>query len=349
MKRNTIIEQDLAQIASAQLPWSELEGATILVTGANGFVPAYLVETLLYLNEKRFSHPSKVLALVRNAEKAKTRFSVYEGRPDLELICQDVCQPVEASGSVDFIIHAASQASPKYYAVDPAGTINPNITGTFHLLELARRAHTKSFLFISSGEVYGTFSTPPSGPIDEDHFGSSNPLDLRSCYSEGKRAGEALCKAWQHQYHVPAKVARLAHTYGPGMDLNDGRVFADFVGNIVRGENIVLKSDGSASRPFCYLTDAIVGLFTVLLKGSNGSAYNVLNDEADTRIADLAKMLCGLFPERGLKLEFASQSHNLPAFNQGIILASTRLRALGWRPTTPVKKGFSRTIQYYES
>ena len=348
--RHWVIEEDLARITSADLPWSDFEGATVLITGANGFIAAYIAETLLYLNEqKRTARPIMVIALVRNEEKAHQRFAGYAGREDLKFIVQDVSEPLPDLGPIDYVIHAASQASPKYYSPDPAGTFKPNVLGTYHLLEHARRHRTRGFLFISSGEVYGQFEPTPSAPIGEDQYGTLDPLALRSCYAEGKRAGETMCKAWSHQHGVPTRIARLGHTFGPGMDLNDGRVFADFVANIVNGENIVLKSDGTALRLFCYLADAVVGLLSVLLKGGDAEAYNVMNDEGGIRIGDLATTLCNLFPEAGLRVirEVAEPTVQAKAWNTGFPVSMEKLRRLGWRPSTSVEDGFRRTILFY--
>lgn len=342
----------MMQITSADLPWTDLNGATVVITGAGGIVATYITETLLFLNEKVLTTPAKVLALVRNRAKAEAKFAGHLGRPDLEFVIQDVSEPMEIDRPVDYIIHAASQADSKYFTIDPAGTIKPNIIGTYHLLELARQSKSRGFLFVSSGEVYGKFETPPTQPVNETKYGVLDPLELRACYGEGKRAGEALCSAWHHQYGLPAGIARLGHTYGPGMDLNDGRVFADFVGKIVRGENIVLKSDGTASRPFCYLADAVTGLFTILFKGQQGGAYNLMNDEAEIRIRDLAELLVGLFPEKGLQLicpDQPTQPNNAALWNPGFLVDTSKIRELGWRPLFSPETGFRRTTEYYIS
>jgi nucleoside-diphosphate-sugar epimerase len=352
VKRSKIVEADLAQITTSDLPWAALAGRNVLVTGANGFVPAYLVETLLYLNEHKLKKRLRVYALVRNKKKAAKRFSAYRGRTDLKFLVQDVSVPIKTKVRMDYIVHAASQASPKYYGVDPAGTIAPNVIGTFHLLELARRTGTRGFLFLSSGDVYGKFQTPPTRPVTEDEYGSLNPLELRACYPEGKRAGETMCKAWHHQYGVPTKIARLGHTYGPGMDLNDGRVFADFVANVVREESIELKSDGSATRPFCYLADAVTGLFTVLLKGQPATAYNVINDAAWLSIAELAEVVCRLSTRKKLRVIYPrrrTSSAAAPQWNSGFRVDTSRARGLGWCPTITPEDGFDRTIKFYQT
>jgi UDP-glucuronate decarboxylase len=347
--RNSIIEEDLKIITRGDLPWDDFEDATVLVTGANGFLPAYLVETLLYLNEKRQAHPTRVIGLVRNLDRALTRFSAYHDRSDLQWIVQDVCNPIVLDGQVDYIIHAASQASPRYYGIDPVGTLAPNVLGTYHLLNLAREKSVKGFLFFSSGEIYGQVD-PNLIPTREDSYGTLDCATVRSCYAESKRMGETMCVSWAHQYNVPVKIVRPFHTYGPGMRLDDGRVFADFMADIVHGRDIIMKSDGSAIRAFCYLADATLGFFTVLLKGKVGQAYNIGNDQGEISVFDLANLLVGLFPERCLKVTRAATMHQ-PGYLQSPISRNTpaisKVYALGWQPRVSVKDGFIRTIRSF--
>ena len=280
MITNRVILQDVQTIYQADIEWEKFRNTTILISGANGFLPAYLVESLLYLNKVDPTMNAMIIGLVRNLEAAKKRFADYEGNKHLQFLVQDVSNPIQISSNIDYIIHAASQASPKYYAVDPVGTLKANVLGTLNLLQLALEKKVKSFLFFSSGEVYGQLG-PHQIPTPENVFGYVDPTNIRSCYAESKRMGENICVSYFHQYGVPAKIVRPFHTYGPKMQLNDGRVYADFVSDIVNNRNIIMKSDGSAIRPFCYLADATSGFFTVLLKGNSGEAYNVGNpDEA---------------------------------------------------------------------
>ncbi|HEY5232678.1 MAG TPA: NAD-dependent epimerase/dehydratase family protein [Verrucomicrobiae bacterium] len=348
--RRSEIEADLAWITAANLPWAALAGKTVLVSGANGFLPAYMVETVLYLNERQNkSNPATVIALVRNQERALERFSAYKGRADLRFLVQDVCQPAALSESVHFIIHAASQASPKFFGTDPVGTLSANVLGTLHLLNLAMEKRPEVFLFFSSGEVYGRLDSTQI-PTKEDAYGYIDPTDVRSCYAESKRLGETMCVAWAHQHSVPAKIVRPFHTYGPGMRLDDGRVFADFVADVVNHRNIVMKSDGSAMRAFCYLADAILGFFTVLFKGEIGQAYNVGNDRGELTILDLANLLVSLHPGKRLEvvLDEAAKS---PDYLKSQITRNcpdiSKIHQIGWEPTISVDEGFKRTIQYH--
>ncbi len=346
--RNPIIEEDLARICAHDLPWRAFSGKTILISGANGFLPAYMVETLLYLNEIDSSMNCRVVGLARNGEKAERRFAHLLGRPGFSLVIQDVCSPVAIDGDIDFIVHAASQASPKYYGKDPVGTILANTLGTHNLLCLAQKCAVQSFLFFSSGEVYGQVG--PKTLISEEDYGPLDPTDVRSCYGESKRLGETMCVAWHHQYGVPAKMVRPAHTYGPGMALDDGRVFADFVANVVLHEDILIKSQGIARRVFCYLADATLAFFTVLLRGENAQAYNVANENCEVSVAELAELLVGLFPERKLAVKF------LPGLTRsgyiqesaGAVPDTSKIRKLGWNPTTTIEEGFRRTVASFE-
>jgi nucleoside-diphosphate-sugar epimerase len=346
---NQVVEDDLRTIISFPLDWDRFSRKTVLISGANGFIPAYLVETLLYLNDKKRRQKTRVVGVVRNKEKAYARFADYIKRDDFQLVVQDICQPISLNEKIDYIIHAASQASPKYYGKDPVGTLSANILGTYNLLELARVNNVEGFLFFSSGEVYGEVNDKQI-PIKEDSYGFVDPLDVRSCYAESKRMGENMCVSWYHQYAVPARIVRPFHTYGPGMDLQDGRVFADFVADIVNNRDILMKSDGSAVRAFCYLSDAICGFFTVLLKGINADAYNVGNDKGEISIASLADMLVKLYPEKGLKVIRSNAASQEGYIRSKISRNSpdiSKANALGWRPNVSLQEGFARTIRSF--
>ena len=346
--RHPVVEEDLKKIVACDLPWGELFGKTVLISGANGFLPAYMLETLLYLNEAARAR-IHVVALVRNQERAMRRLGHLAARSDLTIVVQDVRDPYLGPGAIDFLIHAASPASPKFYAVDPVGTFEANVMGTQRMLQIARDSHCEGFLFFSSGEVCGALKDV-SIPVGESRFGYLNPVDIRSCYAEGKRGGETLCACCHAQFGVPAKIVRISHTYGPGMDLQDGRVFADFVADVVARRNIVMKSDGSARRPFCYLADAVTGFFTVLLRGRPGEAYNVGAD-SETSILELAEMLCRLFPERNCRVireERTLDDRYLASSVSGGHFDISKIRSLGWEPTTKIEEGFKRTVKSYD-
>jgi nucleoside-diphosphate-sugar epimerase len=307
-----------------------------------------MVETLLFLNRSVLSKPARVVALVRNLERVRERFAAHLDDPNLEIMVQNVSEPLVSPRAFDYIIHAASQASPLFYRTDPVGTLSPNVLGTYHLLDLARQHPVRGFLFFSSGEIYGIIGDG-TRPIAEHDGGFLDPTDLRSCYGESKRMGETMCVAWAQQFGVPTRIVRPFHTYGPGMRLDDGRVFADFVRDILKGGPIVLQSDGRARRSFCYLADATLGFFTVLLKGETGGAYNVANPGGECSIAELADRLAATFASEGITVE--RRVRTSAAYSPSPIASTVpnidKLKALNWNPVCTIEKGFQRTVASY--
>jgi len=345
--RNRIIESDLKYITNEELNWEVFKNKTILVSGASGFLPAYMVETLLFLNETR-QFNIKIIGLVRNLEKARERFIYYESSKYLQIISQDVCDKIKIDEEVDYIIHAASLATPKFFNSDPVGTISPNVIGTNNLLNLAVEKKVECFLFFSTSGVHG-YVEDSNYPVPEDCIGGLNPMDVASCYLESKKMGENMCVAWMHQYGVPVKIVRPAATYGPGFKLGDGRSFADFISNIVNHQDIEVFSDGKALRNYCYLADATVGFFTVMIKGRVGEAYNIATDH-EISIIGLAKLLVEkIFPELSLKVVMKTdESKNYLRVNfSRTVVDITKAKALGWKLCFPIEEGFKRTVDSY--
>jgi len=347
---NAIVQEDMEAIARINLPWDNLAGANVLVTGAAGFLPAYMVDTLLFLNCHILEKPAHVVALVRNGERARIRFQEALLGDDFEIIEQDVSEPLQSKDSFDYVVHAASQASPVYYKTDPVGTLSANVLGTYHLLNASRHGTCRGFLYFSSGEVYGIVRDG-TVPTAENEGGYLDPTDVRSCYGESKRMGETMCVSWAQQYGVPARIVRPFHTYGPGMRLDDGRVFADFVRDILKGGPIVLHSDGKARRSFCYLADAVAGFFTVLLCGQTGQAYNVANPDGECSIAELADRLAAVYASEGITVErkVRGESVYVPSPIVGTLPSIDKLKALGWAPRLSIEDGFFRTVQSYRN
>lgn len=350
MTGNKYILEDLRYIIEAPVSWKILSNKTVLITGANGFLPSYMVETLLFLIEKKIISKSKIICLVRNKGKANVRFKSYLNNRNLKFVYQDVCDPINLEEKVDFIIHAASQASPKYYGIDPVGTLVANSIGTYNLLKFARGKDVEGFLYFSSSEVYGAIEG--SQQVSEDDFGYLNPMKVRSCYAESKRMGETICVSWNNQYGVPVKIVRPFHTYGPGMALDDGRVYADFVSDILFNRNITLNSDGSAIRAFCYIADATIAFFMVLLSGRECQAYNVGNPDCEISMIDLARRLISFFPEKQLSISSNVQSDEVNYIKSQVSRISPDISKikndLGWNPDIDINEGFMRTILSYD-
>lgn len=350
MIKNKVISEDIQSILSEKLDWNYLAGKTVLVTGANGFIPSYIIYVLLELNSIMFQeNPVRILALVRNKEKAEKKFNQFITRKDFNFIISDVSEPVQINENIDIIIHAASQASPKYYGIDPVGTLKANTLGTANMLDIAKNCSIKKFLYISSGEVYGVLDGTLDF-IDETYTGNVDITNVRSCYAESKRMGENMCVCWAHQFGFHVNMLRLSHTYGPGVELDDGRVFGDFVKNILSNEDIVLNSDGCAKRSFVYITDMIIGLFMVLFNGENGHAYNIAADN-QTEIRELASMLSALYPEKGLTVKFNNKeiiSGYLRSASSGNPYSAEKLKNLGWNQKISIEHGFRHMIESYK-
>ena len=342
---------DAALVASSALEWERFSGCRVVVTGVTGFLGGAIARALLALHPLgKVSQPVRVVALVRDLTKARQQLDQFRHSAELELVHWDLSSiAVPDLGQVHYVIHAASQASPRFYNRDPVGTLLPNSVGTAGLLRVLQNStDPRGFLFVSSGDVYGAVSGVDR--LKETDYGVVEPMSVHSCYAESKRLGETMCVAWHHQFGVPTFVVRPFHTYGPGLTPEDGRVFADFVFNVVRGENIVMKSDGSARRAFCYSSDAVSGIFRVLLNGQVATPYNVANPEGELSVLDLAELLVGLFPERRLQVErqprTASADYLQSPYSR-MIPDVSRLKALGWKAAVPPAQGFKRMVEAY--
>ncbi|MGT2832081.1 NAD-dependent epimerase/dehydratase family protein [Streptococcus halotolerans] len=346
---NKIVQSDMQQITAATyIEWQKLYGKTVLITGVNGMLATYMVYVLAYLNEY-YDADITILATARNLKKAKERFLGLEGHYHFELIEYDVNNPFAYDGPVDYIVHAASNASPRFILNDPVGIIKANTIGTMNLLEFAKDKNVTNFLFLSTREIYGKSI---EDNIDEQAYGAFDILESRACYPESKRMAETMMQSYYDQFGIPFTIARLAHSYGPGMELvNDGRIMSDLLNNVVRREDIVLKSDGSAERAFCYLSDAITGLFTVLLNGDNGQAYNIANEESPIMIRDLAQLLLSYFPERHLNLVFDIPKEIGKGYSKmgRTKLDTSKLELLGWKKDVSLEVGIKKTIESFEA
>lgn len=341
---NRVLEDDLKTIIAEDLSWEKLKNKTVMITGASGMVGSYMLYVLLMLNDEKH-YDIKVDAVMRNVNKLPEEI---RNREDVNVVVADVTKDIPDVGDIDYIIHAASPASPLIMQNQPVETIAANTIGTFKTLELAKEKNAEGYLFISSREIYGQ---PDEGQefFYENTYGFVDQLNPRSCYSEGKKAAETMCVCFHEEYGLNTKIARLAHTYGPGMSIYDGRVQADFLKNVYHNEDIVLKSEGTAVRTYTYIADAIAGMYRILLD-SEDIVYNIGNEAGKVSIRDLAEILVSIYPERGLKLVFdipEGGTKGTAPYTLGI-LSSEKLRKLGWNPKYSVKDGFKRTLEYLE-
>lgn len=342
MKSNQIkiINEDNEQLYLSQESWDLLRDKTVLITGATGMLAACLVRFLVFLNRKDQLN-IRLLLLARSERKIQNLFGALSG--EFECFYQDVCQPLEFEGEIDFVIHAASNASPYHIKHEPVEIIQANVLGTMNLLELVKNKRVKNFLFMSTREVYGNLEGKEF--IREDDFGSFDPLDSRSCYPESKRMAETLLQSYAIQHGVPFTTVRIAHSYGPGMFLNDGRVMSDLMGCAIDNQPIVLKSDGSALRSFCYVTDAVSAMLLVLLRGSVNNAYNIANENEEVSILQLANLLSDLGGgQHSVKHEISND--NVYCQYKRTKLCTRKIEALSWKPEVDLKSGLEKTVEF---
>ncbi|MCC8022998.1 MAG: NAD(P)-dependent oxidoreductase [Clostridiales bacterium] len=346
-----MVYRDIQSVLEARLPWEDMREKSVLITGANGFIGHYLVLTLLEYND-RSGAGITVYALVRSEENARRKFGELAQRGDLKLVVQDVCQPIAQVERADYVIHAASQASAYHFEHDPVGTMNANLIGTEQVLQFAQKSGTLSTLFVSSLKVYGEVRDG-SSMLREPVLGSLDINSYQNCYAQGKRAAETLCACYCQQYGLPVKIVRPSYIYGAS-SLEDDRVWAQFLKNVVKRENILLKSSGAPLRSFCYLSDTVKAFFTVLLLGKDAKPYNIAARHSDTTIRDFAKCAVEVFPERGLTLSFARKEDEvLPPRPASAptpeIMDSGALEALGWQADVDLEEGIRRSVQILEA
>ncbi len=344
-----IINEDVEEIinfCTPQLLINKFKNKTILVTGASGMIGSYIIYTILKLNEL-YETNTKIKALVRNINKLDTY--IFNNK-NVEVINADVTNPIYISDEINYIIHAASPASPKIMGLYPVETNFANTLGTANTLKLADEKNVEAYMFISSREIYGEPSDNQKLFTEDGPLGQVNPLIPRNGYAEGKKAAENMCCAFKEEYGLNTKIVRLAHTYGPGMSIDDGRVQADFLNNILHNQDIVLKSDGSSIRTYTYIADAIKAIILVLLR-SNDIVYNIADENSKVSIRELAEILVTLYPEKKLKLVFnipETPQKGTSSFKNGILSTEKIRNELNWYPKYSIEDGFKRTINHLE-
>lgn len=323
------LTQDMEYICNAQfVPWEKLKDKTILITGATGLIGFTLVQALLYANRQRCLH-LRVLALVRDLERAKNRFEGFADDTALEYILGNVEDLPRIKEPIDYIVYGASQTASKAFVNQPVETILTAIRGTGNLLELARAKSVSGMVYLSSMEVYGH---PEKGhKVTEDEIGSLLPLDVRNSYPISKIQCESLCCAYAREYGVPVMSARLTQTFGPGANYNDGRVFAEFARCVVEKRDIVLKTKGETERCYLYTADAATAILTILLKGSSGQAYNVANESTYCSIAEMAEKVAR---QGGINVRYDIQDERANGYPSTLYmyLDTSLLQSLCWKP-----------------
>jgi UDP-glucuronate decarboxylase len=360
MSAEDVVNKDLAYIChNLADEFSAMSGKNLLITGGAGFLGYYLVQSVLHWNSSVEPKTKIHVTVYDNYVRGVPGWLMHlQGNEQLTLVRHDVIQPLPSDmGDFQFIVHAAGIASPIYYRRYPIETMDANINGLRALLEYARRQKSKAcpvegFLYFSSSEIYGDPS-PENIPTPETYRGFVSCTGPRACYDESKRYGETLCVNFAQQYDLPVRCARPFNNYGPGLKITDRRVLPDFARDVLSGRDIVLLSDGSPTRTFCYSADAIVGYYKVLVKGRNGEAYNIGAEKPEISMAQLAGKVVDisreLFGYQGRVLRKASTEKDYLTDNPNrrcpmITKARTEV---GYDPTILVDEGLRRSLVWY--
>ena len=328
---NKIIDEDTLQIIQDN-DMEKLRNKAFFITGASGMIGSYIAFVLKKLNEIYGMNISIILN-VRNKDKLNRE--LLED-PNVDIVVQDVKEKFDINNKIDYIVHAASPASPKIMKDYPFETNVANTIGTYNTLMLAKEKNALGYLFISSREIYGEPMEGISVFTEDGMLGQVNPLIPRNAYAEGKKAAENMCISMHEEYGLNTKIVRLAHTYGPGMSVTDGRVQADFLNNVINNQDIIMKSEGTSVRTYTYISDAINAIFKVLLSSSD-IVYNIADD----------KEIKSLRNGNPIVMEIDdSLSKGSASFKKGILSNEKIKNELKWYPKYNVYEGFKRTIEY---
>ncbi len=342
---NTLYQEDIMKVVAQPIPWDKLKNKTLLISGATGLIGSFLIDVVMLLNRKQRLN-CKVYSLGRDEDKARSRFSYCYESPLFQFIPYDINLPFVRNdiGSVDYVLHLASNTHPVAYATDPIGTITTNIIGTQNMLEFACAHHALRCVFASSNEIYGE----NRGDVEnfkEKYCGYIDCNTLRAGYPESKRCGEALCQAYITQRGLDIVIPRLTRSYGPTMMMSDTKAISQFIRKAIVGKDIVLKSEGTQYYSYTYVADAVCGLLYVLLVGEKGEAYNIADESSDIMLRDLAKIIADFVGNKVVfEIPDAVESSGYSKATKAR-LDSTKLQELGWKTIYDIQSGIQRTIK----
>ena len=354
----TVVQKDLDYIASAlKAEFARMGGKNLLVVGGAGFLGYYLVQSVLHWNGIAGAPaPIRLTEYDNYIRGVPPWLSALASNPNLTLVTQDISQPLPASiPDFQYIVHAGSIASPVFYKKYPIETMDANVNGLRNLLDYAlkkkaSRTPVEGFLFFSSSEIYGD-PTPDSIPTPESYRGYVSCTGPRACYDESKRYGETLCVNFVQRHELPIKVARPFNNYGPGLKITDHRVLPDFARDVFANRDVVMLSDGSPRRTFCYVADAVIGYYKTLVVGRPGEAYNIGVETPEISMAQLADKVTALgrelFGYTGQVVRKVDAEYLLDNPERRCPIIAKARGELGYEPTILVDEGLRRAMIWY--
>ena len=356
---DTIVTEDLADIGERlSAEFARMAGKKLLIVGGAGFLGYYLVQAPLAWNRTGRGEPIEVTVYDNWIRGTPDWLKALSDDPQLTLVTHDITNPMPAGApDFDYIIHAASIASPIFYRKYPIETMDANVNGLRHLLEYALRQKTagkpvSGFLFYSTSEIYGD-PTPDNIPTPETYRGNVSCTGPRACYDESKRYGETLCVNFAQQHGLHITIARPFNNYGPGLKITDRRVLPDFARDVFSGRDIVMLSDGAPTRTFCYIADAIVGYFKVLVIGKSGESYNIGTDAAEVSMARLADEVVAIaarnwgYTGKVVRQVSSDKEYLTDNPNRRCPVIDKARTQLGYEPKVHFEEGLERALVWY--
>lgn len=343
-----IVEEDVDNIIKDN-DLLNLDDSTFFITGISGTIGGYFFKTVYQLNHK-YGKNHKIYGLLR---KENDKFDEFKKDKNIVILYQDVTEPVKIDEKVDYIIHTAGPTSPKIMKEDPVGTNLANILGTINTVKIAKENNAKAYLFISSREVYGEADENTKYFTEDGKVGYIDHTNVRNCYAESKRNAENLLISYNKEYGLNVKAIRLAHTFGPGINIYDGKVQSDFLKNYIHNEDIIMKSKGDSVRTYTYVSDAVSAMFKVILKSPKEEViYNISDEANEITIKGLAETISEIGKENGKDIKVIMEIQDdknvsFAPFSKGIV-CSKKVRGLGYNNRYNVKEGFERTIKHIE-
>lgn len=354
MFENTLITEteqiENILLNSKYIPWEQFKNTTVFVTGGTGLVGSAFIKMLLAA-DKKMQLQLKIIALVRNEAKGK---KIFGESSNISFVVGDIESLPKIDSSIDYILHAASPTASKYFVDMPVETIKTAVGGTVNMLDFAKEKKVKSFVYLSSMEVYG--QNHNDDIITEETPSKMSSLSVRNCYPQAKLICENLCVSYAHEYALPTKIIRLAQTFGHGVPIDDNRVFAQFARSVLSNTDIVLQTAGETKRCYLYTLDSATSIIAVMLKGEAGKAFNAANPNTYCSVYEMARIVADEVALGKISVVINAAGGSQPSqylpphkWNLGV----DNLLALGWKPTCNLKEMYENLIcgmsQNYEA